>query len=106
MARRTSSRVISRVLPETATTPRLLKPLMWAPDSVRYTESISMPAVSSASSIAFLIDSTASSRFTTAPRRMPLASAVPIPMISTPPSSVTSPTIAATLVVPTSRPTR
>ena len=33
MARRTSSRVISRFLPATATTPRLLNPLMCVPDS-------------------------------------------------------------------------
>ena len=33
MARRTSSRVISRFLPATATTPRLLKALTCAPDS-------------------------------------------------------------------------
>ena len=65
MARRTSSRVISRFLPATAMTPRLLNPLMCGPDSARYTESISTPAISSASSIAFLIESTAASRFTT-----------------------------------------
>ena len=44
--------------PATATTPRLLNALTWAPESPRWTESISTPAVSSASSIAFLIDST------------------------------------------------
>ena len=33
MARRTSSRVISRFLPATATTPRLLNPLMCVPES-------------------------------------------------------------------------
>ena len=85
MARRTSSRVISRFLPATATTPRLLNPLMCGPESARWTVSISMPAVSSASSIAFLIDSTAASRLTTAPRRMPCDSATPRPMISRPP---------------------
>ena len=75
IARRTSSRVISRFLPATAITPRLLNPLMCGPDSARWTESISTPAISSASSIAFLIESTAASRLTTTPRRMPRDSA-------------------------------
>ena len=106
IARRTSSRVISRFLPATATTPRLLNALTCAPDSPRWTESISTPAVSSASSIAFLIDSTAASRLTTTPRRMPCESARPMPMMSRPPSSVISPTMAAIFDVPTSSPTR
>ena len=106
IARRTSSRVISRFLPATATTPRLLNALTCAPERPRWTESISTPAVSSASSIAFLIDSTAASRLTTTPRRMPLDSARPSPMMSSPPSSVISPTMAAIFEVPTSRPTR
>src|SRR5438132_452103 len=59
IARRTSSRVISRFLPATAITPRLLNPLTCGPESARCTESISTPAISSASSIAFLIASTA-----------------------------------------------
>src|SRR6266853_243952 len=79
MARRTSSRVISRFLPATAMTPRLLKPLTCGPDSARWTESISTPAISSASSIAFLIEPTAASRLTTTPRRMPRDSATPMP---------------------------
>ena len=82
IARRTSSRVISRFLPATAITPRLLKPLMCGPDSARCTESISTPAISSASSIAFLIESTAASRLTTTPRRMPRDSATPMPTMS------------------------
>ena len=84
IARRTSSRVISRFLPATAMTPRLLKPLMCGPDSARCTESISTPAISSASSIAFLIDSTAASRLTTTPRLMPRDSATPRPTMSRP----------------------
>ena len=44
IARRTSSRVISRFLPATATTPRLLNALTCVPDSPRWTESISTPA--------------------------------------------------------------
>jgi hypothetical protein len=106
MARRTSSRVISRFLPATAMTPRLLNPLMCGPDSARWTVSISMPAISSASSIAFLIESTAASRFTTTPRLMPFDSATPMPTTSRLPSSRLSPTTAQTLDVPTSSPTR
>src|SRR5262245_43734896 len=106
MARRTSSRVISRFLPATAITPRLLKPLMCGPESARWTESISTPAISSASSIAFLIESTAASRLTTTPRRMPRDSAVPMPTMSRPAPSRISPTTAVTFDVPTSSPTR
>ena len=87
IARRTSSRVTSRFLPATATTPRLLKPLMCGPLTPRCTEPISTPAISSASSIDFLIDSTAASRLTTTPRFSPLDSATPMPMMSRPPSS-------------------
>src|SRR6476659_503754 len=105
IARRTSSRVISRFLPATAMTPRLLNPLMCGPDRPRWTESISTPAISSASSIAFLIASTAASTFTTTPRRMPADSATPMPTTSRPPLSSTSPTTAVTFDVPTSRPT-
>ena len=106
IARRTSSRVISRFLPATAITPRLLNPLMCGPDRARCTESISTPAISSASSIAFLIESTAVARFTTTPRRMPRDSATPSPTMSSPPASSISPTTAVTFEVPTSSPTR
>ena len=82
IARRTSSRVISRFLPATAITPRLLKPLTCGPDSARCTVSISTPAISSASSTAFLIESTAASRLTTTPRLMPRDSAMPMPTMS------------------------
>src|SRR5688572_14317569 len=106
MARRTSSRVISRFLPATAMTPRLLKPLTCGPDRARCTASTSMPAISSASSIAFLIESTAPSRLTTTPRLMPRDSAAPMPTMSRPPSSSASPTMQTTAEVPTSSPTR
>ena len=105
IARRTSSRVISRFLPATAITPRLLKPLTCGPDSARWTESISMPAISSASSIAFLIESTAASRLTTTPRLMPRDSATPMPTTSRLLSSMPSPTTQTTVDVPTSSPT-
>src|SRR5688572_15800424 len=79
---------------------------MCGPDSDRWTESISTPAISSASSIAFLIESTAASRLTTAPRLIPRDSATPIPTMSRLPSSMHSPTTAQTFEVPTSSPTR
>src|SRR5437773_1327630 len=106
MARRTSSRVISRFFPATAITPRLLKPLMCGPERARWTESISTPAINSASSTAFLIDSTAASTLTTRPRRMPRDSATPRPTTSRRSPSTTSPTTAVTFEVPTSSPTR
>src|SRR6185436_486613 len=57
-------------------------------------------------SIAFLIDSTAASRFTTTPRLMPRDSATPIPTTSSRPSSCPSATTQQTVEVPTSSPTR
>src|SRR5215510_13815022 len=105
MARRTSSRVISRFLPATAITPRLLNPLMCGPDSPRCTVPISMPAISSASSIAFLIESTAASRLTTTPRLMPRDSATPMPTTCRLLSSMPSQTTQTTVDVPTSSPT-
>src|SRR5215208_1213825 len=105
IARRTSSRVISRFFPATAITPRLLNPLTCGPESARYTESISMPAISSASSIAFLIESTAASRLTTTPRLMPRDSATPMPTTCRLLSSMPSQTTQTTVDVPTSSPT-
>src|SRR5262245_1327611 len=105
MARRTSSRVISRFFPATAITPRLLNPFTCGPESARYTESISMPAINSASSIAFLIESTAASRLTTTPRLMPRDSATPIPTTCRLLSSMPSQTTQTTVDVPTSSPT-
>src|SRR6188508_1354851 len=69
------------------------------------TEPTSTPAINSASSIDFLIDSTAASRLTTTPRFKPFESVTPIPITSTPPSSSNSPTTVQTLAVPISRPT-
>src|SRR4249919_2730095 len=62
--------------------------------------------MSSASSMAFLMESTAASRFTTTPRRMPRDSATPMPTMSRPFPSRISPTTADTFEVPTSSPTR
>ena len=54
-----------------AMTPWELKPLMWRPAMPAITASISTPAISSASSTAFLIDSTVESMLTTTPLRIP-----------------------------------
>ena len=51
------------------------------------------------------VDAAAESTLLTTPRRIPFDSARPMPMMSSPPSSMISPTMAATLEVPTSRPT-
>src|SRR5690606_1949565 len=61
--------------------------------------------MSSASSIARRMDETVDSMLTTTPLRSPLLGCVPIPMMSIPPSSVSSATIAQILVVPMSSPT-
>src|SRR5262245_49093555 len=64
-----------------------------------------MPAISSASSIAFLIESTAASRLTTTPRLMPRDSATPMPTTCRLWSSMPSQTTQTTVEVPTSSPT-
>ena len=86
-------------------TPRLLKLLIWAPEMPTKAESISTPAMSSASSWAFLMAAVVASRLTTTPLRSPLDSAVPMPMTSIFRSSVISPMMTATFLVPMSRPT-
>ena len=60
--------------------------------------------MSSASSTAFLMDSTVASMLTTTPLRSPIEGWVPMPMMLTEPPD-TSPTTAQILVVPMSRPT-
>ena len=83
IARRTSSRVISRFLPATAITPRLLKPLMCGAGQRRGARRRSRRRRSARPPrCAFLIDSTAASRLTTTPRRMPRDSATPMPTTS------------------------
>ena len=62
-------------------------------------------AISSASSTAFLIDSTVLSMLTTTPFRKPRERLDPTPMILIAPSSVTSATMAQIFVVPMSNPT-
>ncbi len=88
--RSTSPDATSRL--RTATTPWLLKPLMWLPAEPAITLRISPAAISSASSTALRIASTVFSMLTTTPLRSPRDAAVPIPTTSTPPS-VTSATI-------------
>src|SRR5439155_17004142 len=101
----TSSRTTSWSRPETATTPRLLRPRTWAPAMPTKARSTEHPAISSASSTACLIDATQASRFTTTPLRMPREGHDPTPMMSTEPVSAGSAISAQTLVVPMSRPT-
>ncbi len=101
----TSFGVISRLLLETAMTPRLLIPLMWPPAIPTKTEWTSTPAMSSASSRARLMESTVTSMLITTPFRSPLEGLVPTPMMSRPPSSSSSAMMAQILVVPMSNPT-
>src|SRR5690242_15390227 len=70
-----------------------------------YTEWISHPAMSSASSTARWIDCTVDSMLTTTPRFRPREGCEPRPTTSMRPSCVISPTIATTFDVPMSRPT-
>src|SRR5678810_277267 len=70
-----------------------------------YTEWISQPAISSASSTARWMDWTVDSMFTTTPFFSPRDGCVPMPTTSSSPSAPSSPTIALTLDVPMSRPT-
>ena len=77
----------------------------WLPAMPAYTEWISQPAISSASSTARWIDCTVDSMFTTTPFFNPREGWLPMPMISRAPSDLISPTMATTLLVPMSRPT-
>ncbi len=70
-----------------------------------YTEWISQPAISSASSTARWMDCTVDSILTTTPFFSPRDGWLPMPMISKTPSALISPTMATTLLVPMSRPT-
>src|SRR5689334_21227842 len=70
-----------------------------------YTDSICSPAMTSASSTAFLTASMAWSRLMMLPRRVPFIGEVPLPMISSWLRSLASPTSTQTLDVPMSRAT-
>src|SRR5688572_4275540 len=103
MTRSTSSDVTS--LLRIATMPCELRLRTWLPAIPAYTEWISQPAISSASSTARWIDCTVDSMLTTTPRFRPREGCDPRPTTSMRPSCVISPTIATTFDVPMSRPT-
>src|SRR5688572_22433477 len=88
-----------------ATMPCELRLRTWLPAIPVYTERISMPAISSASSIARWIDCTVESMLTTTPFLRPREGCEPRPMTSRLPSPCISPTSATTFDVPMSRPT-
>ena len=88
-----------------ATTPWEFRLRTWLPAMPAYTEWISQPAMSSASSTARWIDCTVDSMLTTTPFFRPREGCEPRPMTSIAPSAATSPTSATTLEVPMSRPT-
>ena len=88
-----------------ATMPCELRLRTWLPAMPAYTEWISQPAISSASSTARWIDCTVDSMLTTTPFFKPRDGWLPMPMISSAPSALISPTMATTLLVPMSRPT-
>src|SRR3546814_2366260 len=85
--------------------PGELRHCTWLPEIDAYTERISQPAISSASSTARWIDCTVDSMSTTTPRLSPRDSCEPMPMTSIGLPGEYSPTSATTLEVPMSRPT-
>src|SRR5579864_2113886 len=88
-----------------ATMPCELRLRTWLPAMPAYTEWISQPAMSSASSTARWIDCTVDSILTTTPFLSPREGWEPSPSSSIEPSRPTSPTSATTLEVPMSSPT-
>src|ERR1700722_10328927 len=88
-----------------ATTPCELRLRTWLPAIPAYTEWISQPAISSASSTARCMDCTVDSMLTTTPFFRPREGCEPRPNTSIEPSRPISPTRATTLEVPMSRPT-
>src|SRR5262252_9030207 len=106
MTRVTSSLVISRSLPETATTPRLLKERTCEPESPTQAREIWTPAMISASSAARLIASIVASTLMMLPLRVPRLAEAPLPMTSSEPPAFCSPMRMQTLEVPMSQATR
>ena len=106
MTRATSSRVISRSLPATATTPRLLKERTFDPETPTQARAIWTPAMISASSAARLIASIVASTLTMLPLRVPRLAAAPLPMTSSVPLAFCSPISTQILDVPMSQATR
>ena len=88
-----------------ATTPCEFRLRTWLPAMPAYTEWISQPAISSASSTARWIDCTVDSMLTTTPFLRPRDGCEPRPITSIEPSGPISPTSATTFDVPMSRPT-
>src|SRR6202163_2447077 len=88
-----------------ATMPCELRLRTWLPAMPAYTEWISQPASSSASSPARWMDCTVDSMLTTTPFFSPREGCKPSPRSSIEPSGATSPTSATTLEVPMSSPT-
>src|SRR5262249_6859517 len=98
--------VISRSLPATATTPRLLKERTWDPETPTHAREIWTPAMISASSAARLIASIVASTLMMLPLRVPRFAAAPLPMASRDPPAFLSPMRTQILDVPMSQATR
>src|SRR5262245_24567001 len=106
MTRPTSSLEISRSLPATATTPRLLKDRTWDPEIPTQEREIWTPAMISASSAARLMASIVASTLMMLPLRVPRFAAAPLPMTSSEPPAFGSPMRTQIFEVPMSQATR
>src|SRR5689334_1931257 len=106
MTRATSSLVISRSLPATATTPRLLKDRTCDPEMPTQAREIWTPAMISASSAARLMASMVASTLMMLPLRVPRFAQAPLPMTSRVPEAFCSPMRTQILEVPMSQATR
>src|SRR5215475_6771386 len=106
MTRATSSLVISRSFPATATTPRLLKDRTWEPEIPAQAREIWTPAMISASSAARLMASMVASTLMMLPLRVPRLAEAPLPMTSSAPAAFCSPMRTQILEEPISQATR
>src|SRR5215813_6207862 len=106
MTRPTSSLVISRSLPATSTTPRLLKDLTCEPEIPTQAREIWTPAMISASSAARLMASIVASTLMMLPLRVPRLAEAPLPMTSIAPAAFCSPMRTQILEEPMSQATR
>ncbi len=106
MTRATSSFVISRSFPATATTPRLLKDRTWEPETPTQEREICTPAMISASSAALLIASIVASTLMMLPLRVPRLAEEPLPITSRDPEAFCSPIRTQIFEVPMSQATR
>src|SRR6516225_2131229 len=105
MARRTSSRSMSRARLPSVTPPREFSPRTWLPATPIKADSTGTPETPSASSTARRMELTVASRFTMEPLRRPLDSAAPSARNFTC-SSASSAISTQVLVLPMSNPTR